>query len=106
MVLDGIECEFDPIDADSQHNLRQALIKKIYNSIAEKDNWELENYSKARAELKEGFTEFFNLMKSHLKKSFKVVYEERLLILLEPFSNLLDINMKLVLHELKYTTPE
>lgn len=37
-------------------------------------------------------------MKGHLKKSFKVVYEDRLLILLEPFSSLLDINMKLVLY--------
>ena len=55
LVLDGIECEFDPVDADSQHNLRQALIKKLYNSISEKDNWELENYSKARSELKKGF---------------------------------------------------
>ena len=44
-------------------------------------------------------------MKSHLKKSFKVVYEDKLLVVLEPFSNLLEINMKLVLHELKYTTP-
>ena len=37
-------------------------------------------------------------MKGHLKKSYKVVYEDRLLILLQPFSNLLEINMKLVLH--------
>lgn len=28
------------------------------------------------------------------------------MVLLEPFSGLLDVNMKLVLHELKYTTPE
>ena len=40
-ILDGINCEFDPIDADSQHNLRQALIKKIYNCISDKDNWEI-----------------------------------------------------------------
>jgi hypothetical protein len=45
-------------------------------------------------------------MKSHLKKSFKVVYDDRLLILLQPFSDMLNINLKLVLHELKYTTPE
>lgn len=49
LVLDGLNCEFDPVDADSQHNLRQALIKKIYNSISDKDNWEIENYAKSRA---------------------------------------------------------
>jgi hypothetical protein len=38
-MLDGLNCEFDPIDADSQHNLRQAMIKKIYNCISDKDNW-------------------------------------------------------------------
>ncbi len=41
LVLDGLNCEFDPVDADSQHNLRQALIKKIYNMISDKDNWEI-----------------------------------------------------------------
>lgn len=33
-VLDGVNCQFDPIDADSQHNQRQAMIKKIYNAIS------------------------------------------------------------------------
>lgn len=38
-------------------------------------NFDIENYSRSRGELKKGFTEFFNLMKNHTKKSFKVVYE-------------------------------
>jgi hypothetical protein len=35
----------------------------------------MDNYVKSKGELKKGFTEFFNLMKTHVKKSFKVVYE-------------------------------
>ena len=34
-VFDGVLCEYEPIDGDSQHNLRQALIKKIYNVISD-----------------------------------------------------------------------
>jgi hypothetical protein len=45
-------------------------------------------------------------MKGHVKKSFKIIFEEKLLIVLQPFSDLLEINMKLSLHELKYTTKE
>jgi hypothetical protein len=52
-------------------------------------NFDIDNYSKQRGELKKGFTEFFSLMKNHLKKSFKIIYEEKLLIVLQPFSDLL-----------------
>lgn len=34
-VFDGVQCEYEPVDGDSQHNLRQALIKKIYNMISD-----------------------------------------------------------------------
>ena len=34
-VIDGVLCEYEPIVGDSQHNLRQALIKKIYNNISD-----------------------------------------------------------------------
>lgn len=34
-VLDGVLCEYEPIDGDSQHNLRQVLIKKVYNAISD-----------------------------------------------------------------------
>lgn len=34
-VIDGILCEYEPVDGDSQHNLRQAMIKKIYNAISD-----------------------------------------------------------------------
>jgi len=34
-VFDGVLCEYEPVDGDSQHNLRQALIKKIYNAISD-----------------------------------------------------------------------
>jgi hypothetical protein len=34
-TFDGVVCEYDPGDGDSQHNLRQALIKKIYNSVSD-----------------------------------------------------------------------
>lgn len=37
-------------------------------------------------------------MKTHVKKSFKVIFEEKLLVVLQPFSDLLEINMKLSLH--------
>lgn len=37
-------------------------------------------------------------MKTHVKKSFKIVFEEKLLVVLKPFSDLLEINMKLALH--------
>ena len=33
--MDGVLCEYEPVDGDSQHNLRQALIKKIYNVISD-----------------------------------------------------------------------
>jgi hypothetical protein len=69
-------------------------------------NFDVDNYNKSRADLKKGFTEFFNLMKTHIKKSFKIIFEEKLLLVLQPFSDLLEINMKLSLHELKYTTKE
>ena len=31
-------------------------------------NFDVDNYNKSRADLKKGFTEFFNLMKTHIKK--------------------------------------
>ena len=34
-VMDGVLCEYEPVDGDSQHNLRQAMIKKIYNAISD-----------------------------------------------------------------------
>ena len=34
-MFDGVLCEYEPVDGDSQHNLRQALIKKIYNAISD-----------------------------------------------------------------------
>ncbi len=34
-MFDGVLCEYEPVDGDSQHNLRQALIKKIYNVISD-----------------------------------------------------------------------
>lgn len=37
-IFDGVLCEYDPVDGDSQHNLRQALIKKIYNCISDVSN--------------------------------------------------------------------
>ena len=45
-------------------------------------------------------------MKSYIKKPFKIIYEEKFMEVLKPFSELLDINMKLVLFELKYSTPD
>ena len=34
-IFDGVLCEYDPVDGDSQHNLRQAIIKKVYNCISD-----------------------------------------------------------------------
>lgn len=48
----------------------------------------------------------YSLLKTYSKKSFKIIYEERFMDLLKPFSDLLDINMKLVLFELKYTSED
>lgn len=42
-------------------------------------------------------------MKSYIKKPFKTIYEERFMEVLKPFSDMLEINMKLVLYELKYS---
>ena len=41
-------------------------------------NFDVDNYNKSRGDLKKGFTEFFNLMKTHIKKSFKIIFEEKL----------------------------
>jgi hypothetical protein len=45
-------------------------------------------------------------MKNHVKKSFKIIYEEKTMEVMKPFSDLLEINMKLVLFDLKYSTAE
>lgn len=45
-------------------------------------------------------------MKNHIKKSFKIIYEEKMMEVMKPLSDLLEINMKLVLFDLKYNTPE
>jgi hypothetical protein len=49
-VFDGVLCEYEPVDGDSQHNLRQALIKKIYNAISDVSPFSLS--SKAISTLK------------------------------------------------------
>lgn len=43
-------------------------------------------------------------MKTHIKKSFKLIYEEKLMEVLQPLVNLLEINMKMVMYDLKYET--
>jgi hypothetical protein len=42
-VFDGVLCEYEPVDGDSQHNLRQAMIKKIYNAISDVHHFLLSN---------------------------------------------------------------
>ena len=56
--------------------------------------------------MKKGFSELFGLLKTYSKKSFKIVYEDKFMELLKPFSDLLEINMKLSLFELKYTNKD
>lgn len=52
-------------------------------------NFDIDSYQRSRADLKKGFSEFFNLMKTHVKKSFKVIYDEKLMQVLQPFADLL-----------------
>ena len=56
--------------------------------------------------MKKGITELYGLLKSYSKKSFKVIYEEKFMEVLKPFSDLLEVNMKLVLFDLRYTTDD
>lgn len=39
----------------------------------------------------------FSLVKSYTKKSYKIIFEEKFMELIKPFSDLLEINMKYVL---------
>ena len=39
----------------------------------------------------------FGLLKSYVKKSFKIIYEEKFMEAIKPFSDLLEINMKMVM---------
>lgn len=64
------------------------------------------NYTKIKSDLKKSFADFFKQMKTHLKKSFKLIYEEKLMEVLQPLVNLLEINMKMVMYDLKYETKE
>jgi len=45
-------------------------------------------------------------MKTHLKKSFKLIYEEKLMQVLHPLINMLEINMKMVMYDPKYETKQ
>lgn len=100
--LDGVLSEHENIEADSQHNLRQVFIKRIYNVFDDIKGLDESSYVKAKADLKKAYGEFFKLMKNHLKKSFKIIYDEKLMLVLQPLINLLEINMKLVMYDLKY----
>lgn len=46
------------------------------------------------------------MLKSYIKKPFKVIYEDKFMEVLRPFSNLLEVNIKLVLYELKYDSED
>lgn len=41
-------------------------------------------------------------MKVHIKKSYKLIYEEKLIQALQVLVNILEINMKLIMFDLKY----
>ena len=41
-------------------------------------------------------------MKVHIKKSYKLIYEEKLIKALQVLVNILEINMKLIMFDLKY----
>lgn len=77
-----------PASGFDQKDLQLAL-RRILFSIKFDSNYDIDNYTRSRGELKKGFTEFFNLMKTHVKKSFKVIYEEKLMQVMQPFSDLL-----------------
>lgn len=82
------------------------FIKRIYNVLDDLKGLDESTYVKAKADMKKAYGEFFKLMKTHLKKSFKLIYEEKLMQVLQPLINLLEINMKLVMYDLKYETKE
>ena len=102
--VDGIVCEFEPEFSDSQRHIKQTIHKRVTNLIRDmEESFDVENYNKTRAEIKKGLQEFFGYLKTYIKKPFKTIYEEKFLEVLRPFSDLLEINMKLVLYELKYS---
>lgn len=105
--IDGIVCEFDNEQSNEQNTIKQALHKGITNKIRDmEDTFTIDNYTKTRAEIKKGLSEFYSGLKVYIKKSFKIVYEEKFMTVLRPFSDLLEVNMKLVLYELKYGTED
>jgi hypothetical protein len=101
-----VVCEHENIEADSQHNLRQVFIKEIYNVFDQIRDLDETNYTKMKSEMKKSYTNFFKQLKTHLKKSFKLIYEEKLMQVLQPLVNMLEINMKMVMYDLKYDTKE
>jgi hypothetical protein len=82
------------------------FIKYIYNILDDIKSIDESNYIKIKSDLKKAYTDFFKQMKAHLKKSFKLIYEEKLMQVLQPLVNLLEINMKMVMYDLKYETRE
>ena len=75
LTYDGIVCEHENIEADSQNNLRQVFKKEIYNLFDNIRDLDENNYTKVKSELKKSYGNFFKQMKVHQKKSFKLIYE-------------------------------
>lgn len=105
---DGIVINLPREIYDSQHNLRQVLIKGIYNNFDDLDPIRLNEttYMKIRTDLKKALGDIFKKMKVHLKKPYKVIYDEVLMQALSPLKGFLEINARLFLFESKYRTAD
>ncbi len=96
---DGVVINLPREISDSQHNLRQVLIKGIYNNFEDLDPMRLNEttYAKIRTDLKKALADLFKKMKVHLKKPYKVIYDEVLMQALTPLKSFLEINARLFL---------
>lgn len=61
-----------------------------------------ENYMESRKELVKQLNEFVKKLPVHIKQSHKIV-DAKLTLVLSPLKNLLEVNKKLIVFDLRYT---
>lgn len=63
--------------------------KKYQICLFQEDSFDIDNYVKTRGEIKKGFNELFKALKTYTKKPFKIIYEEKFMSMIKPYSDLL-----------------
>lgn len=63
--------------------------KRYHIFLLQEDSFDIDNYTKTRGEIKKGFNELFKSLKTYTKKPFKIIYEEKFMSMIKPYSDLL-----------------